>query len=381
MQTSQKNSGEEISLFNAIKENDRVKVNQIVKDKPELLLAYDYRSFGATPLNLLSHGKDLGMVDLLLELGADPNRKSDWPMGPWNPVQIALSGGNDDFARYLIDRGAHLGVHEAAGLGLLSELKTLLQKNPELVSSKGGDGCTPLHFAGSKEAVDLLLEFGADMEARDVDHYSTPTQYLAQHRPEVTRHLFDRGAHADIFSVVLVGDLSRFEKLIAKNPSLLQLKINQTTFPPGPEHDVHNILTFVVGMDTNLLHTAAMGSQLEMIERLVSLGLDIDSRGGYDQSTALHMAAWCNNLSSAQKLVELGASIDLRSGEIHNNTPAGWAIVGGSADVFCYLIEQGAKVQGYFSKDINAGLSGEFQKYQRVDLDNFECMKKAMDNG
>ena len=129
-------------------------------------------------------------------------------------------------------------------------------------------------------------------------------------------------------------------------------------------------------METNLLHTATIGSQLKMIERLVSLGVDIDSRGGYDESTSLHMAAWRNDLEAAQKLIELGASIDLRSGKIHNNTPAGWAIVGGSADVFCYLIQQGAKVQEFFLKDIEAGLNGEFQKYQRVDLDNFKRMRE-----
>lgn len=224
MGSEKKNTTLEASFFRAIKQNDQDQVKKAIKTNPELLLAHDYQSFGATPLTLLSNGSKRDMLDLLLELGADPNRKSDWWAGPWNPVQIALSHGKDDFAKYLITRGAHIGAHEAAGLSLIPELKTILSTDLKKVSAKGGDGCTPLHFAGSKKVVDLLLEFGADMEARDVDHYSTPTQYLAQLRPEITRHLFDRGAHPDIFSVALTGDMPRFEKLITEDPSLLELK-------------------------------------------------------------------------------------------------------------------------------------------------------------
>ena len=98
------------------------------------------------------------------------------------------------------------------------------------------------------------------------------------------------------------------------------------------------------------------------------------SRGGYDDSTSMHMVAWRDELAVAKKLVELGAEIDLRSGKIHNNTPAGWAIVGGSPNVFCYLIDQGAVIQDYFESDIKAGLAGEFQKYKQVPLSNFQVM-------
>jgi len=159
---------------------------------------------------------------------------------------------------------------------------------------------------------------------------------------------------------------------------LLHIPINQETFPPGSDHDVHNILTYVVGLNTNLLHTAAIGSQLNLMEKLVKLGIDVNATGGYDDSTALHMAAWRNDLPVSKKLVELGIQIDKRSGAIHNNTPAGWAIVGGSADVFCYLLDQGAEVQGYFERDIVAGLNGEFQKYQYVPLNNFRRMKEML---
>ncbi len=57
-------------------------------------------------------------------------------------------------------------------------------------------------------------------------------------------------------------------------------------------------------------------------------------RGGYDQATALHTAAWCNCVRAAEALLDQGADINIRSGRIHNNSPAGWAIVSGAEAVF-----------------------------------------------
>ena len=372
------NSPDEIEWFNAIKNDDQELVRDKVKKDPSLLQAFDYNAFGGTPITIICSTERKEMIDLLIDLGADINRKSDWPMGPWNPVQIALNHGDEEMANHLVSRGAAIGVHEAAGLDMPAMLDDILRLHPEKVHDRGGDGCTPLHFATSIQVVDRLLSYGAELDARDIDHHSTAAQYLAQHKPLIAKYLFDRGAQADIFSVVLIGDEERFDQMVQTNPELLQNKINQETFPPGAEFDVHNILTFIVGLNANLLHTAAVGSQLNLLEKLVTLGIEIDSTGGYDDSTALHMAAWRNDLPVAEKLIKLGASIDKRSGKIHNNTPAGWAIVGGSAEVFCYLIDQGAEVQDYFAKDIKAGLRGEFQKYQHVPLANFELMLEKM---
>lgn len=85
-----------------------------------------------------------------------------------------------------------------------------------------------------------------------------------------------------------------------------------------------------------------------------------------------------DNILVAKKLVELGADIDKRSGDIHNNTPAGWAIIGGSPDVFCHLISMGATIQDYFEEDIEKGLQGEFMKYKTVPVSNFKRMKEKL---
>lgn len=370
--TKDHNTTEETNFFDAVKNGESEKVRSLVASSPDLLNAFDRTSFGGTPLNVVVFQRDREMIDTLLSLGADPNRKSDWWAGPWNATQSALNAGHLDLAELFLQHGATVGVHEAAGLSRLAELERLLSDSPDRVHELGGDGCTPLHFAASCEVVDLLVEHTADLDARDIDHYSTPAQYLAKNHPGVARYLFKLGAQADIFSATVANDGELVRQLIAEDPACLEKRVDQETFPPGPEHDVHNIMTFTVGMHSTPLHAAASAERLEMIDVLVDAGMDINIRGAYDDATCLHTAAWNDSLAVAQKLITAGADINLPSGKIHNNTPAGWCIVAGSADVFCYLLDEGAKVLDYFARDAQAALDGKFRRYKCVPLDNYQ---------
>jgi ankyrin repeat protein len=240
------------------------------------------------------------------------------------------------------------------------------------VHQRGGDGCQPLHFAENLEVAELLLERGADIEARCVDHFSTPVQYLASSRPWVARYLFSRGAKPDIFSAAMAGDQTAVQQLIVANPLVLEERINHVRFPPSPEHDVHNIMTFSVGEGCGPVHAAVAGNQPGMIRLLISLGQSPNQRGGYDEQTPLHLAAWNNHVEAATALLDGGADIDIRSGSIHNNSPAGWAIVAGSADVFELLMDRGAKVLDWFADDARAALRGEFQKFKCASTSDYQ---------
>lgn len=76
----------ETRFFDAVKSGDVGTVRKCIAEDRELLQAYDYKSFGATPLTAVVFKDDREMIDVLLELGADPNRRSDWGMGPWSFV-------------------------------------------------------------------------------------------------------------------------------------------------------------------------------------------------------------------------------------------------------------------------------------------------------
>src|ERR1017187_8329014 len=79
-------------------------------------------------------------------------------------------------ARLLIARGAPLSVHAAAGFGFTDCLSDLVGNDPSLIHAKGGDGCTPLHFARDVATAEFLLEPGAHIDARDDDHQSTRSE-------------------------------------------------------------------------------------------------------------------------------------------------------------------------------------------------------------
>jgi ankyrin repeat protein len=366
------NTAQETEFFDAIKHGRRDEVRALVGQTPGLLQARDDCSFGGTALNISIFRHDRGMIDTLLELGADPNDQSDWWAGPWNAMQSALQSGQPELAEYLVRQGATVGVHEAAGLSRVRDLKTLLEQDPARVHQRGGDGCMPLHFAGSTEVVDVLIDNGADIDARDIDHYSTAAQYLAKSQPEVTRYLFSRGATADIFSAIMADDLPVLRRLIESDPQVLQQRINRETFPPGPDHEVDNIMTFTIGHNATPMHAAATAERLDMIDLMVESGINVDATGGYDDSSSMHLAAWNDSLKVAKKLVERGADINKRSGKIHNNSPAGWAIVAGSVDVFNFLIDRGAEQLDHFLVDAEASTRGDNLQFKCVPMENYQ---------
>jgi ankyrin repeat protein len=136
-------------------------------------------------------------------------------------------------ARTLVQRGAVLSVHAAAGIGLTDHLARMLAADPALIDAKGCDACTPLHFARDVATAQLLLERGARIDARDEDHESTPAQWLVGAAPEVARYLLDRGATADIFLAAALGDRDLAVRLIDAEPNCVAQRIGRVpTFPP-----------------------------------------------------------------------------------------------------------------------------------------------------
>jgi ankyrin repeat protein len=145
--------------------------------------------------------------------------------------------GTDDIptaiARDLVERGAPLSVHAAAGLGLNDRLADLLRADPSLVHAKGGDGCEPLHFARDVETAKVLLDHGAAIDARDEDHDSTAAQWRIGKAPEVSRYLLERGANPDIFLAAALGDEVLAAQLIARNRACVSHRIGRLPeFPP-----------------------------------------------------------------------------------------------------------------------------------------------------
>jgi len=162
--------------------------------------------------------KNLPMLDLLLAHGADLNLKSEWWAGGFGLLEEGITA---DEAAPLIARGAVVDVFAAAHLGMFDRLRELVDADPSLVHARGGDGKTPLHCATTVPIAQYLLDHGAGIDARDVDHESTPAQYLVRDAPDVTRLLIARGAWLDIFIAVGLRDAALVERCLREDPEAL----------------------------------------------------------------------------------------------------------------------------------------------------------------
>ena len=80
----------------------------------------------------------------------------------------ALYQGDKESAARQLPGDEELTVAEAAAFGRIDRLRTLLDGDAKRVNEPSPDGFTPLHlaiFGGSEEAVRILVERGADVEA------------------------------------------------------------------------------------------------------------------------------------------------------------------------------------------------------------------------
>ena len=100
-------------LFNAVENNDIVSVKKIIEIYPEFINKERFNFFetvfldagSGTPFTIAVQKCDLEMIELLVEYGADINKKVvDYPLN------LALNLGKYKIAWYLIENGARLDV-------------------------------------------------------------------------------------------------------------------------------------------------------------------------------------------------------------------------------------------------------------------------------
>jgi ankyrin repeat protein len=222
--------------------------------------------FGATALLHFNGPADLALVEVLLAFGADPNRRSSWWAGGFHPLHSATGA----VAERLMAAGAEPDACAAAHLDRPDLLRRILDADPARVQERGGDGQTPLHFARSREVADLLLAGGADVDARDVDHRSTPAQWMLQGRRgagryDLARYLMERGAAADVFLAAALGLEDELRAMLEADPSLLERRTGKGEYGEQPPSSYH-IYFWTLGPNLSPLQVAARFEQAGALE-------------------------------------------------------------------------------------------------------------------
>ena len=281
----------------AVNEGDANRVKSLLADNKALLEFIDapWFAFDAPAIVFAASIVNRPLIEVLLDAGADINAKSSWWAGGTSALQHAagsMLAYDTELAEYLIERGAAIDAHTAAGLDMIETLETLMRENPDVVNAPGSDGMSPLHFAATPHIAELLLAHGADINLRDRDHNGTPAQWTMRRRPEVCRYLLERGAEADVVLYCAMGDVERAKAEFQKNPELLNLRINvkspkgyviPTLESPEQVGEVPggHVYAYQVGPTMPLLEIALQSKQPAIVDLLIDLGYEINLRDWY----------------------------------------------------------------------------------------------------
>ncbi len=280
---------------------------------------------------LVACANDVQMVEVLLQFGADPNLKSRWWAGGFHPLHVATGAA----AERLRAAGSIADACAAAHLDDHALLASMLDADPTRASERGGDGQTPLHFARSRRVVDLLLDAGADIDARDVDHRATPAQWMLDRtrgagRWELATDLADRGAECDIFLAAALGRSEQARHLLLDDPALLDMRTGRGIYaaqPPSGDHiytwtigshraplDVAaqfgNVDTLAVMLETasprQRLLFACRRADAAMAHAVIAEHPDVVAALHPDEQRAISDAAWEGNAAAVTLMLSLG---------------------------------------------------------------------------
>jgi ankyrin repeat protein len=244
-----------------------------------------------------------------------------------SPIAIAAVEGHRNVVDVLLQSGMPVDVFAAAAIGDAKRVAALLHKNAALVSQRGYDGKTALHFCRSPEAAETLLAAGAEIDPLD-DAGQTPLQWISNtgRAKAVCRYLIAQGAKADasdIFWACSYGDLPAVLRFLEADGALVNARR-----PAG-----HGIHWSWVGRTP--LHEAAARGETAVSRALIDHGADVNA-AARDNVTPLHLAACCGHPEVVELLLAFHADFTVRDTSF-GATPEEWATCWGHSDLAAYL--------------------------------------------
>jgi len=237
-----------------------------------------------TPLIYATRANDLESVKVLLAAGADINQTSGYG---WSPLLVATQNRYYKLGAYLLDHGANPNLaNKGAWVPLYLATDNRNIENGDYPVRKGD--------MDHLEFITLLLDKGADVNARVKDSTETRTVFTNQWLDENGATAFFRAAQS--------GDITLMKLLLAKgaDPKIA------TTLGVTALHVAAGI-GWVEGITYEWSHQAT----LDAVKILLELGLDPNAQADTGR-TALHGAAHKGRADVIQLLVDHGAKLDVR---------------------------------------------------------------------
>ena len=289
----------------------------------------------ATALHFAAEKQHLGMIQRLIEHGADPVGE-----GTWHELDVlgwatCFGPGRRDVVDYLLTHGARWSIFSAVAMGEDAEVLRIvrtsraeLRRRMDITNHRR----TPLHLAIVKQqpaTALLLVELGAELGATDAAGLTPLAQAAFMGQRDLADRLLAAGSPLDLPAAIALQRIDDLVRLLASEPGALA---------PG-------------GRWESLIVRAAEVSPASIVAALLALGASVDARDRSDTAvdqtsgyTPLHAAAFRGNADVITVLLRSGADVAARESR-YGATPGGWAdyaghpgprdqILEGSIDLF-----------------------------------------------
>ena len=163
-----------VPLYHAARFGFRDLAERLIVDHPEHVNVNTLNATWGNPMHAAVHEDHVKVLSLLIEHGADIECLNRGGSG-FTPLNLASYYGRLEIGQCLLDRGANIEARDAQGrTSLVNAVQERHVEFARMLLERGAvqnkRGKTELHFAvenGFPQAVQLLLEYGADVNVRN----------------------------------------------------------------------------------------------------------------------------------------------------------------------------------------------------------------------